>query len=476
MARVRSGERRRTRARRERRREARRAFARARRGPTGGSVAKVEVGTLTARDVEGVVERLAAFVAPYRALMGWKPRQGHLTTFLQGLLSDLERKSVEPIAVAQGFERDCLQHFIGVSRWDDKPLLARLRAEVASDMGDPEGVLVVDGSGVPKSGTESVGVARQWCGRLGKVENCQVGVYVAYAGQGACTLIDRRLYLPRPWAADSARRTKGHVPEDVAFKTGWQLALAMVRACRKTMPVKWVVGDDEFGRPTRFRDGVAAMGLRYLMEVPSNVVVRKVRRRGAGRPPTWHRLPACVQRIPVRDWARFTLRNGDKGPIEVRAAIRRVETRRRTATRPETLLVVEALDGSRRWYFVTNAPLRTGVATLVDVAAKRNLIEQAFSLGKGAVGLDHYEVRTWQGWHHHTACALIAQWFLVREQRRLGKKSTPPDGTDGALHRQRDAAPATHSFRHRAPLPLPTPPQRGRPNRPMEGQGARSPA
>jgi len=137
---------------------------------------------------------------------------------------------------------------------------------------------------------------------------------------------------------------------------------------------------------------------------------------------------------------------------------------------------METLDGNRRWHFLTNAAMRTPIATLVEVAAKRHHVEQAFGLGKGDVGLDHYEVRTWQGWHHHTACALIAQWFLVREQRRLGKKITTPDLADGALHGGRDAAPAFDALRHRAPLHLPTPPKRGSPDRQGEGQGPRSAA
>lgn len=432
----------------------------------------MEVGKLSWRDVESVVVRLSEFLLPYQRLMGWKPRRAHLATFVHGLLSDLDRKSVEPIAVAQGFERTQLQYFVGVSLWNEKPLLDRLRSEVATELGDEKGVFVVDTSSVPKSGKESVGVKRQWCGRLGKVENCQMGTYLAYAGRGSCTLIDRRLYLPEEWAADPERRKKVHVPEKVVFKTAWKQALEMVRASRAEMPVKWVVGDDDFGRPTRFRDGVAALGLRYLVEVPSNIVVKKVRGLRAGRPPTWQRLPRFVKRIPVSAWSRFTLRNGEKGPIEVRAAMRRVETRRaRGKTMQETLLVMETLDGGRRWHFLTNAAMRTPIATLVEVAAKRHLIEQAFELGKGEVGLDHYEVRTWQGWHHHTACALIAQWFLVREQRRLGEKIRAPDRPDGALHRERGPAPAPDGLSDRAAFHLHAPPKRGSPDREVEGQG-----
>lgn len=390
------------------------------------SAPEVDVGALTARDVEGSIDRFVKFIEPYQKAIGLKPRREHLATFLRGLVSDLERKSVEPIAVSQGFGRYDLQHFVGRSQWDERPLLRHLRAEVGAELGDADGVFVVDSSGVPKSGKDSVGVARQWCGRLGKVENCQVGVYVAYSAKGSSTLVDRRLYLPKSWADDPGRRSKVHVPKQVRFRKPWKLALEMLRNCRKEIRGGWVAADEEFGRPKKFRDGVAALGLRYLVEVPSNIVVRKRRGKGSGRPPTWHRLSKFVKQIPWTEWRRFKLRDSDKGPVEVRAVMLRVETRRRrTRTKQEVLLVIETLDGSKRWCFLTNASYRTPIEKLIEIAAQRNLIEQAFYLGKGAVGLDHYEVRTWQGWHHHTGCALIAQWFLVREQRRLGKKAPP---------------------------------------------------
>jgi SRSO17 transposase len=430
MARQRDGERPRTTARRLERREAKRAQREAvhGRGREARTSMKpvVAVGRLRAPDVEGVVQRIEEYLVPYRALMGRKPRQRHLSTFMEGLLGHLERKSVEPIALSHGLDRKPLQHFVGVSPWDDRPLLDHLRKEVATTIGDKNGVLIVDPSSVPKKGTESVGVARQWCGRLGKVENCQVGTYLAYAGRGSCTLIDRRLYLPRDWARDAARRNSVHVPAKVVFKTTWQQGLEMIRVAQRVVPAKWVTGDDELGRPSKFRDGVAAMGLRYVLEVPVNIVVRRRRGRGAGRPPTWHRLSTFIKRIPVTAWSPFKLRDGEKGPIEVRAAMCRLETRRgRYKTMQETLLVMETLNGSQRWCFLSNAAMRTPIATLVEVAAKRHLIEQKFQVAKGDTGLDHYEVRTWQGWHHHTACSLIAEWFLVREQRRLGEKVPP---------------------------------------------------
>ncbi len=194
------------------------------------------VGRVEVQNVEQLAKRLAEFVRPYQAAVGWASREKHLGAFVAGLVGGSERKSVEPIALAQGANRRQLQHFVGVSVWDHRPLLAQLQAEVAQELGDPEGVLVIDGSAMPKKGSESVGVTRQWCGRLGKVENCQVGVYLAYAGRGSCALVDERLYLPRAWAGDPERRRKAKVPQAVKFQKPWQLADEMLRQVGPRLP------------------------------------------------------------------------------------------------------------------------------------------------------------------------------------------------------------------------------------------------
>jgi SRSO17 transposase len=394
---------------------------------------QVDVGALTAMDVSELGVRLVEFMKPYQELMELEPHRGHLGTFVEGLVGGLERKSVEPIAIASGQDRGPLQHFVGVSPWKERPLLERLRSEIAAELGEPDGVIVMDGSGVPKKGKESVGVTRQWCGRLGKVENCQVGVYLAYAGKGSGAVFDRRLYVPRDWSKDSKRRAKVHIPPEIKFKKAWELADEMLQENAGHLPHSWVVGDDEYGRCSQFRDRLADRGERYLLEVPSNTSVRKIQG-PVGRPPTWHSATKYTQRTPVADWARFHVRDGLKGPIEVRAIAARVETRRRKGgPRIETLLVMETLDGSDRWTFLTNASEKEPIAALVNVASKRHLIEEAFELGKGDAGLDHYEVRTWQGWHHHTACALLGGWFLVREDRRLGKKSSADECVPGPV-------------------------------------------
>lgn len=425
----------------------------------------VDVGRLSVDDVEGLAERLVEFMKPYRERIGWSSRERHLDAFVAGLVGSNERKSVEPIAHAQGVDRRQLQHFVGVSVWDHLPVLDRLHEEVGQDLGDPEGVLVVDGSATPKKGTESVGVARQWCGRLGKVENCQIGIYLAYAGRGSCTIVDERLYLPRAWAQDPVRRAKAKVPDAVTFRKPWVLGDEMLRRLGPRLPHRWIVADTEYGRSSLFRDRLAKRGERYMLEVPSNILVRKVGGK-AGRRPEWHRVLDFVKRRPVTAWTRFTVRDGQKEPIEVIALSARVQTRRRGKPRVETLLAIESLGSDERWLFLSNAPPRTPLDEMVKAASRRHLIEEAFENAKGEVGLDHYEVRAWQGWHHHMTASLIALWFLVREHRRLGKKSAALRDDD-ALPGERAAAPTAVTRGDPRALSLPAHAQRRGPHRPL---------
>ncbi len=399
----------------------------------------VDVGHVTVAQVNGLALRLNEFVKPFQEAMGFPVQERHLGAFVGGLLGGTERKSVEPIALAQGVSRRQLQHFVGVSVWDHRPLIEVLQSEVAAELGDSEGILVIDGSAIPKKGTESVGVTRQWCGRLGKVENCQVGVFLAYAGKGSCTLVDERLFLPRCWAEDAERRHKGKVPEEVEYRTSWHLADEMVRRTGPRLPHRWVTGDSEFGRASAFRDSLAKRGERYIMEVPVNVVVRTAARK-KGRTPRWHAAKQYLRRWPVTAWQRFTVRDGQKEPIEVIALAAEVQTRRRRRGKRELLVAVEALSGSDKWYFLSNAPTSTPLDELVGAAMRRHLIEERFEAAKGETGLDHYEVRSWLGWHHHMASSLVALWFLVKEQRRLGQDG-PALGGDGALHLERAASP-----------------------------------
>jgi len=273
---------------------------------------------------------------------------------------------------------------------------------------------------------------------------------------------------------DPARRAKAKVPAWVTFKKAWVLGDEMLRQAGKRLPHKWVVGDTEYGRSKLFRDRLAKRGERYMLEVPSNIAVRKVAGK-AGRRPEWHKVSQFVKRRPISEWQRFTVREGQKEPTEVIATAHRVQTRRRGKPKVETLVAIEALGSAERWFFLSNTPLHTPLEEMVGAASRRHLIEEAFENAKGEVGLDHYEVRAWRGWHHHMTASLMALWFLVREHRKLGGKS-PTLGSDGALHDLRAATSTALASRHRAPVQVPAPTQRRGAHRPLARPRARAAA
>jgi SRSO17 transposase len=288
---------------------------------------------------------------------------------------------------------------------------------IGAELGSPNGVLILDGSGFPKTGPHSVGTQRQWCGRLGKEEQCQVGEFLVYAAHGSVTLADCELYLPKDWAEDLPRRKACYVPKEVEFQTGWELAAKMVLGRGQMLPHRWVVGDENYGRPTEFRDLLHQKGERYLLEVPKTAKVWLPR--GGG----WMRAVDWTDRLPKRAWKKFTVRDGEKGPLTVRAAKARVYTKRQKGPeRPEILLVVHNDRESKSWTYLasdTRAPLRE----MVRVGSCRHGIEHALNLAKGDVGLDEYEMRSWIGWHHHMTLSMLALWFLVLEQRWLKKRA-----------------------------------------------------
>src|SRR5215831_3570554 len=218
----------------------------------------------------GVMSRLEDFARPFAASLPSPESRSHSHTYLAGLLSDVERKNAESIAYRYDRDRQTIQRFVGEVDWDHGPLIDELNRQVARAIGRPDAVLVFDPSAFPKKGTASVGVQRQWCGRLGKVDNCQVGVFLGYVGDDEHALVDFRLYLPREWAKDRGRRKKAGFPEGVAYRTRHELALEMLRRRGGTLPHAWVAGDDEMGRPAWFRKRLALDGECYLLAVPSN--------------------------------------------------------------------------------------------------------------------------------------------------------------------------------------------------------------
>ncbi|MCX7806884.1 MAG: IS701 family transposase, partial [Planctomycetota bacterium] len=211
-------------------------------------------------DIRSCSSHLTSFLNRYLPLFYRKEQRNNAGVVLRGLLSDLERKTCEPIARREGVHRKPIQSFVGAGRWDDEAVMEEYRLHVVEEFGDPCGVLIIDPSSFPKKGTHSCGVKRQWCGRLGKIENCQVGVFLSYATDQGCAFLDRRLFLPEDWAGDPVRRAKTHVPPDVVFRTKWQIALDMLDAHAARIPHAWIAADEEFGRPIEFRSQLRARG------------------------------------------------------------------------------------------------------------------------------------------------------------------------------------------------------------------------
>jgi SRSO17 transposase len=407
----------------------------------------------------GVAERLAKFVEPFAQLLTQPAQRDHTTDYLNGLMSDVERKNVESIAYRHDQDRGKLQHFIGCAEWDHRPLMTELARQVGQELGEDDGVIVFDPSAFPKKGQKSAGVARQWCGRLGKVDNCQVAVYMAYVSRIDRALVNARLYLPKEWATDRARRKAAGVPKDVRFQTRHAQALEMLQEHGNLLPHAWIAGDDEMGRSACFRRDLNNLEERYLLAVPSDMLIRDLdapapeyQGRGAVPKRPFERVDRWRDALSDEAWTRINVRDGDKGPLEVEVAMCRVRTKikQRVMKYDETFIIIRSLndEGATKYdFYFSNAPRETTTKEFARVALAAHRVEEAIKRGKSEAGLSHYEVRNWRGWHHHQVLSLIATWFLVREAQR-GKK------VDSGDHRAADprwhlhASPSDSPLRH----------------------------
>ncbi len=380
--------------------------------------------------LHGGLRRLAGFLERYLPCFYRKEQRVLAAVVLEGRLSNLERKTNEPIARQAHRPRKPVQKFVGAGKWDDAAVASELRRHVAEVWADDHAVLIFDGSAFAKKGADSCGVARQWCGRLGKLENCQVGVFTAYATRHGQTLVAADLYLPRDWAEDPQRREQCHVPDTVVFQEKWRLALTQWAQCR-TLPHAWVTADDEFGRVSEFRQTLRRGGARYVVDVPCNTLMRdleappEVGASGRRRLPPFEPVQAWAARQPATAWRKLTVRAGEKGWLVVRALTRLVQSKDEDGRvgRTERLLVVRPVDRAGDVsYALSNAVSGVALQELVHVKGQRPRVEQALQEGKGEVGLSQYEVRSWVGWHHHMTLSLLALWFLGLEKTVVEKK------------------------------------------------------
>jgi len=376
------------------------------------------------------LEELAHRIAPRFGRA--EPRRRALA-YLRGLLAPLERKNGWQLAEAAGDAApDGVQDFLSRTRWDADAVRDDLRAYVAEHLGDPDAVLVLDETGFLKKGDKSAGVQRQYSGTAGRIENCQVGVFLGYAGRHGRALIDRALYLPERWAGNAARRTAAGVPEAVAFATKPKLGLAMLdRALDAGVPFAWVAGDSVYGADHRIRRRLEARQRGYVLAVTSG------QRLGFVPVENW------LAKVPPDGWRRLSAGDGAKGPrfydwayLPYRGAApgwRMGLLVRRSPAEPDDLA-----------YHLTHAPEGTTLAELVRVAGMRWTIESCFEAAKGEVGLDEYEVRSWTGWHRHVTLAMLAHAFLaaLRKAALGGSGRARPRRRVAAADRARGEAPA----------------------------------
>lgn len=346
------------------------------------------------------------------AVLGRKELRRSLSDFIDGVLSDAERKTGWLLAEQAGLTRPYrMQSLLGRSRWDADAMLAEVRAYAIEALGHPDGVLVVDETGFVKKGLHSVGVGRQYSGTAGRVENCQVGVLLAYAGPHGQALIDRRLYLPRDWALDAARRTGAQVPEEIAFAPKTAMARDLIAAAlNAAVPCAWALADALYGSDSSLRTMLEARGQPYVLAVRSNLDLRFLTREGfvqtdpatlaAGLPAdAWVTLAAGegAKGLRLYDWGRFRL------PWTSAEGFERWVLFRRSRRDPE-----------KHAHYLVFARTGTALAELAGAAGLRWTIEECFQRAKDDLGLDHCEARSWHGWHRHMTLVMAAAAFLAK--------------------------------------------------------------
>jgi SRSO17 transposase len=400
-------------------------------------------------DVEGFMDELWAFQSAFHDCFARSEPRAHFFDYMVGQFSPLERKSIEPMALrVEGGTVRGLQRFIREVHWDEEQMLWNYHQLVAEAMGEPDGVLMFDETGFVKKGKDSAGVARQYCGSLGKVENCQVGVFAGYASRQGYALVDKRLFLPEVWFTEAyaARRAKCQVPSEVTFATKPQLAATMLQAIVHAglLPFKYVVADCLYGNSPEFLDAVdACVGVTTFVAIPAETrcwlqrprtedktytYKGEVRsKRVVGAPTTAPRSVAAVAAsLPASSWYQRTVSEGTKGPITYAFARQRVTLCKDGLPERTVWLVIKRALGDEPTYsyYISNAPASTPLRTFVWLSGLRWAVEQCFEEGKTELGMDQYEVRKYPGWHHHMLTTMLAHFFLWHLKLRLGKKSS----------------------------------------------------
>ena len=421
----------------------------------------------------GMESRFAAYVEALGAALGHADRAAPFRSYCAGLLLAGDRKSVEPMAARLEPSRvqaahQSLHHLVAKADWSDAAVLAVVRQQVlpAIERHGPIRAWIIDDTGFPKQGTHSVGVARQYCGQLGKQDNCQVAVTLSVANQHASLPLAYRLYLPETWASDPARRAKAGVPEAVGFATKPQIALAQLRAAQQAAIAPGIVlADAGYGVDTDFRDGITALGMLYVVGIqsttslwPPGLAPLPVKPwSGRGRPPSRvgrsaEHKPLSAKELamglPKRAWRRVTWREGSNAPLASRFAALRVRPAHRDyhrpTPRPEEWCLIEwpAGEPEPTNYWLSTLPPDTRRADLVRQAMLRWRIERDYQELKQEIGLDHYEGRGWRGFHHHATLCIAAYGFLIAERAAI-----PPSDARNAIFIQAPRIPQAYRTR-----------------------------
>src|SRR5215469_13925907 len=409
---------------------------------------------MNARELAACANRLQEFLSTMLTGVGRAERHRHGALYVQGLLLDGERKSIEPLAGrVPGANMQALQQFVGQSPWAWEPVRRQLARRMAAEL-RAAAAWIVDDTGFPKQGRHSVGVARQYSGTLGKVGNCQVAVSVHLSTTTESMPLDGALYLPQAWTEDTQRCQRAGVPGPIRFRTKIELALELIDQL-----LEWglrrqpVLADAGYGNSTKFRAGLAGRGLHYLVGVESNTAVwaqptqrmQPRQRHGRGRPrgPDSRGQPIALRELaaalPLQAWHTLTWRQGTQGPQRSRFSACRVQPAHGHAHRqPElepvwVLIEWPAESAAPTKYWFSNLPESVSLRRLVRLAKLRWRVEQNYQQLKEELGLDHYEGRGWQGWHHHVTLVCLAYAFLLLERRRLKKNADADVAADAPL-------------------------------------------
>ncbi len=403
---------------------------------------------MTSEELEAWQEDFEQFHAQFADLFERSESREQAKKYLRGLLAQADRKNSWQVAEAVGDRiPDRMQRLLYRVPWDADAARDRLQRFVIETVGDDEGIGVVDETSFLKKGTHSVGVARQYLGAAGKLENGQVATVLSYAAKGAHMFLDRRLYLPEEWAWNKQRRAEARVPAEVRFESKPEQASAMLmHAWEQGVPMRWVTGDEVYGDSPRLRETIQAHGRFYVLAVSANTrvwterpQVEEPREQTGGRPrhaprlaqgaPKARMVSEVVASLPHSAWKRVAVVEGEKGMITYHWARVRVVESRDQLPGPDVWLLARRSQSApdKLSYYLAYAPPKTSLQTLVRVASTRYTVEQCIEEAKGETGLDEYEVRFWHSWYRHITLSMMAHaWLASIKLREQGKKAQQP--------------------------------------------------